>query len=337
MKRIAIEEHFYNEEYLEYLKSKKIVEMTKDENGNRVMIFGGMKMEPDALSKVADIGEGRVKQMDEDGIDMQVLSLMIPGLGIFDPPTAVALARESNDALARAIMKYPGRLAGFAALPVQEPAAAADELERAVRELSLKGALINSHVNGEFLDNQKYWVIFAKAQELDVPVYLHPVGLPSDMIKPYLAYPGLSGSMLGYAHEVGLHAMRLICSGLFVKYPNLNIILGHLGEALPFWLSRMDSRWRKEAVVNDPATAGKIKKTPGQYIKDNFFVTTSGIFWQPALSCTFQALGADKIMFAVDYPAESSREAVEFLDTAPISATDKEKIYHINAEKLLKL
>ena len=337
MKRVAIEEHFFNEECLEYLKSKKVVEMTKDENGNQIMMFYGMKMEPDALSKVTDIGEGRLRQMEEDGVDMQVLSLMNPGVGMFDVSTAKTLAKESNDALARAVMKYPERFAGFAALPVQEPEAAADELERAVKELGLKGALINSHVNGDFLDNQKYWVIFAKAQELGVPIYLHPVGPPPDMIKPYLAYPGLSGSMLGYAHEVGLHAMRLICSGLFDKYPDLNIILGHLGEALPFWLLRMDNRWRKEVVISDPVATGRIKKTPSQYIKDNFFVTTSGIFWQPALTCAYQALGADKILFAVDYPPESSKEAVEFLDAASICDTDKEKIYHINAEKLLSL
>ncbi len=142
--------------------------------------------------------------------------------------------------------------------------------------------------------------------------------------------------MLAFAHETGLHAMRLICGGVFDKYPDLKIILGHLGEALPFWMGRLDTRWVREAAASDPI-ASKIKKLPSQYIKDNFFVTISGMFWQPAFLCAYLALGADRILFAVDYPYESNKEAVQFMDTALICDSDKEKIYHLNAEKLLAL
>ncbi|MFC1901748.1 amidohydrolase family protein [Chloroflexota bacterium] len=340
MKRIAIEEHFYTEGYVEYLKSTKDLprlEITKDEKGNQVVKRGDITMDPDQFSKLVDMGEGRLRQMDEDGIDMQVLSLLNPGVAVFDASTGKTLARKTNDELASVVRKYPERFAGFAALPVQEPIAATNELERAVKELGLKGAMINSHVKGEFLDDHKYWVIFAKAEELGVPIYIHPIGPPPDMIKPYLAYPRLSGPMFGYAHEVGLHAVRLIFSGLFDKHPDLKIILGHLGEGLPFWLWRLDNRWQKEVVAPAPMANRKIRKTPSQYIRDNFYVTTSGMFWQPALSCAYEALGADRILFAADYPPESSKEAAEFIDAAPICEADKEKIYHINAERLLAL
>ena len=142
--------------------------------------------------------------------------------------------------------------------------------------------------------------------------------------------------MLGFAHDTGLHAMRLVCGGVFDKHPDLKIILGHLGEALPFWLGRMDTRWIREAAASDPISS-KIKKTPSEYIKDNYLVTTSGILWQPALICTYLSLGADRILFAVDYPLQASGETVEFVDATPISDVDKEKIYHLNAEKLLGL
>jgi 2,3-dihydroxybenzoate decarboxylase len=156
------------------------------------------------------------------------------------------------------------------------------------------------------------------------------------MIKPYLTYPELASPAWGFAAETGLHAMRLICSGLFDKHPNLKIILGHLGEALPWWLWRLDSRW---VVVGreESATAPPARKKPSEYIKENFYFTTSGMFWHPALQCCYSALGADRILFAVDHPYESSKDAVQFMDTASVCDGDKEKIYHLNAEKLFGL
>jgi len=290
---------------------------------------------PGTLSALSDMGEGRLKIMDEAGIDMVVLSLGNPGPEIFDASTGTALARKINDELHQVVIKYPKRFVGLASIAYQDPISAAAELDRAVRELGLKGAKIHSHLEGEFLDQQKYWVLFEKAAELDVPLYLHPKMPSPDMAKPYFPYSALAGPMFGFGVQTGLQALRLICSGIFDKYPSLKIILGHLGEALPFWLWRLDKPWR-DGHKPDPETA-KLKKRPSEYLRSNFFVTTSGMFWEPALVCSVMALGADKILFAVDHPFESSKRAVEFMDAAPLSDTDKERIYHTNAEKLLGL
>ena len=339
MKRIAIEEHFYTEEFVHHLRSNEglaRLETTIDEKGNKIDRLEYFVLAPGVVDSLLDLGEGRIQQMDKDGIDMQVLSLMNPGLEVFDAATGAALAKSTNDELADVIQKYPDRFSGFAALPMLEPEVAADELERSVKMLGLKGAMVKSHVRGEFLDDTKYWVIFERAEKLGVPIYLHPNVPPRDMLKPYLTYKALTGSMLGFAHETALHAMRLICSGLFDRFPRLIVILGHLGEALPFWMGRFDTRWQREGLSSDPISS-KIKRNPTEYIRDNFLVTTSGILWQPALMCTYLSLGAEKILFSVDYPLQASKETVDFIDSASICQADKEKIYHSNAEKLLSL
>jgi 5-carboxyvanillate decarboxylase len=338
MKRIAFEEHFYTQELMEHLKSRKDfnrLEITVDEKGNKVERLHYFEFYPGTIDALADMGEGRLKVMDEAGIDFAVLSLGNPGAEIFDVSTGKNLARSINNELFAVIQKYPNRFAGFATLAYQEPVSAAIELERAVKELGMKGAKIHSHLEGEFLDQQKYWVLFEAADKLGVPLYLHPKMPSPDMAKPYFPYSALAGPMFGFGVQTGLQALRLICSGLFDRYPNLKIILGHLGEALPFWLWRLDKPWR-DGHKPDPQT-NKLKKRPSEYFKDNFFVTTSGMFWEPALVCSTMALGADKILFAVDHPFESSKRAVEFMDAASITNADKEKIYHTNAEKLLSL
>jgi predicted TIM-barrel fold metal-dependent hydrolase len=284
--------------------------------------------------------EKRLKDMDEAGIDMQVLSFFFPPREGVD---ATSMAKSANDRLAKVVEKYPKRFAAFAAIPLQNPDAAANELERAVKQLGFKGTLIPSNPGGgEYLDEQKYRVIFEMAQKLDMPVYIHPGGPSPDTMKPYLAYPVLSRAMWAFGAEAGLDAMRLICSGLFDKYPGLKIILGHMGEGIPYFLWRIDNRWLKEkdgqpgAWEADPI-GGKLKKKPSQYFKDNFYVSTSGMFWHPVLQFVCLVLGADRILFAADYPPESAMEAAQFIETAPISDSDKEKICHLNAEKLLRL
>jgi 5-carboxyvanillate decarboxylase len=345
VKKIAIEEHFLTERYITYLHSRK------DFPKRDIIEQAGKKFERDWWSpakyrlinpdnpktrKIINLGKGRLKEMDEAGIDTQVLSLSFPGVEMFDAPDGTSMAKVVNDELSEVVKRYPERFAGFASVAPQDPDAAANELERAVKELGLKGTMINSHIRGEYLDEQKYWVIFERAEKLGVPIYIHPRMPSPDMIKPYLAYPGLPGALWGFAAETGLHAMRLICSGVFDKYPGLKIILGHLGEAIPFWLWRLDSRLLEEREM-DPAAYKNLKKTPSQYFKDNFYVTTSGMFWQPVLQFVCSVLGADRILFAADYPYESSREAVQFIESMPISDVDKKKICHLNAEKLLRL
>lgn len=346
MKKIAIEEHFHTEAYTQYLYSRKEWPRREmiEESGKRLVrdwwsSTNYRLMDPEKPNPLTELGEGRLRRMDEAGIDMQVLSLSFPGVELFDAADATPLAREINDELSEAVARYPSRLSGFATIAPQAPEAAAEELERAVMKLGLKGAVVNGHIRGEFLDDRKYWAIFEVAEKLDVPIYLHPKMPPPDMIQPYLTYPGLASAMLGFSAEASLHAMRLILSGVFDDYPKLKIILGHLGEAIPFWLWRIDSRWMEEKMA-DPSSAAYYKdyqKSPSQCFIENFYVSLSGMYWEPVLQFVRSVLGADKIMFATDYPYESSQQAVQFIESVALTHDDKEKICHLNAEKILRL
>ena len=342
MRRIAIEEHFYTEEYVDYLCSRRDcprIEIVEDEKHRKIERHWSEPslpprvIDPDKPSLAGmhiDVGEGRLRDMDQAGIDMAVLSLGDPGVDAFDAADGTTWARKTNEELAKIVQRHPTRFAGLAALAPLNPRGAADELKRAVVELGLKGALINSHFQGEYLDDSKYWGILETAEGLGAPIYLHPRWPSPDMLKPYLAYPGLPLAVWGFAAEAGLHAVRLILSGVFDRYPRLKIILGHLGEALPYWLWRMDNKC-------PPGLASKLKKKPSAYVKDNFLVTTSGMFSQPPFLCSYLALGADNICFAIDYPRESCEQAVRFMDSVPICDADKEKVYHLNVEKLFGL
>jgi len=253
------------------------------------------------------------------------------------PEKAKAWAMEKNNTFAKVIDKYPDRFSAFAAVALHEPEQAARELERAVTQLGLKGSLIGGRRT--FLDDLEYGVFLEAAERLGVPIYVHPSTFNLD---PYLKYPILSRSMWGFSAEAGLHAMRMILGGVFEKYPRLQIILGHMGENIPFQLWRLDNRWKNEkdgregSYSADPSVAN-MKKLPSEYFKQNFYVSTSGMFWEPALQQTVQAIGADRVLFAVDYPAESSMVAAKFIESVNLSNEDKEKICHLNAERLLKI
>ncbi len=356
MKKIAIEEHCFTQYYVDYMQSRKHYPKMESvvENSQKTWRWWDSAKEyhlflPELIiNKLSDLGEGRLKDMDEAGIDIQVLSVNA-NINQIDTKESTTLTKKVNDVISAAVKKHPDRFSAFAALALKAPEAAADELERAVRQLGFKGAMVLSHVEGEFIDAKKYWPIFERAARLGVPIYIHPIHSPPDRLKMFSGYPQLTGSMWGFAIEAGLTAIRLICSGIFDKYPGLKIILGHLGEALPFWMARIDDRVQTSADTNmvsnlemkegadiTPLTK-RLKKLPSQYFKDNFFVTMSGMMWQPALICTQLALGTDRILFASDYPFEQIREAVEFMEAAEISDSDKEKIFHLNAERLLGL
>lgn len=315
-KIVAVEEHVTTEKTLAAAASK---------------IASGKKFDlpipttPSAHARTI-FSEKRLTDMDSAGIDMQVLS-PLPFHEGFDAVEGLSMSRITNDEISGIIRKYPERFAGLAGLAAQDPEGAAGELERAVTELGLKGGIVYSHIKGEYLDDQKFWVIFETAEKLGVPIYLHPKEPSPQMIKPYQAYPGLDGAMWGYAAEAGLHAMRLICSGVFDRYPNLKIILGHLGESLPYWLWRMDQH-----AVDMPAT-----RKPGFYVKNNFYVSTSGMFWPPAIQFACTALGVDRVLFAVDYPSESNIEAVGAINALSVSRPEKERIFYRNAETLFRL
>jgi predicted TIM-barrel fold metal-dependent hydrolase len=286
---------------------------------------------PSRVPNLGEIGEIRLRAMDEAGIDLQVISLNKPGVQLIeDPQTAAELARASNDLLAQSIAKYPTRFAGLAAVPTAAPKAAARELDRAVRELGLKGALINGHTRGRFLDDQFFWPIFEAAEGLEVPVYLHPGNPHPDVFAAYFKdYPALGFAAWGYAIDTGTHVFRLILSGVFDRFPKLKLIIGHMGELIPFALWRAGDRLTQ--------AHPHLKRTVRDYVLNNIAMTTSGVFSTPELLCTAAVVGYDNILFAVDYPYESNLKAAEWLKGLAIDESDRQKIASGNAERILKL
>ena len=284
------------------------------------------------MQKLADLGDIRIADMDATGIDMQLLLLGAPGVQIFEAGEATALAGAANDAAAAAVSAHPKRLTALAAVAPQAPDDAAKELERAVHALGMKGALINSHTHGEYLDDPKFSPIFEAAEALDVPIYIHPREPSPQMVQPYLAY-GLTGPIWGFNAETGLHAVRLILGGVFDRFPKLRIVLGHLGEGVPFFLDRMDIRYRVEQSPERP----KLARKPSEYFKDHFVVTTSGMNWWPAVEMCQRVLGEDKVLFAVDYPFEDGAGAVAAADAMPMSDATFAAFYHANAERVFRI
>ena len=324
MKVIAIEEHFITPLYREKVGA--------NEFRNFYLKSRGEQLGHDIVEQNSDLGAGRLAHMDAAGVDVQVLSFGSPGPQAFGAEVAIPMARDANDRLYQAIKKHPGRFAGFAALPTADPEAAAQELERCVSKLGFKGAMIHGHTRGSFLDERKYWTIFERAQALGVPIYLHPTLPHPEAVKAYFeGYEELARAGWGFAVDTSCHFLRVVFAGVFDAYPRLRIILGHLGEGLPFAMHRLnDHTWRS-------AARRGLKKTPLQYIRENLLVTTSGNWYEPAFLCTLLALGADSILFAIDWPYEANKTGIEFLRKLSISDSDKEKIAHGNAERLLGL
>ena len=262
---------------------------------------------------------------------MQVLSHCKPGVQeMTDVQRAIALARTANDYLAEAVAAHPDRFAGMATLATPAPGDAARELERTVRQYGFKGAMINGHTRGAYLDEQRFWPIFEAAEALDVPVYLHPSNPhPAVLDAYYKDYPVLGYAPWGYAVETGTHVLRLILSGVFDRFPRLQMIIGHMGEFLPFGLWRADGRLTR--------AYPHLKKSVRSYFLDHFHITTSGVFSTPELVCTASVVGYDNMLFSVDYPFESNAVAVSWFDSLPIADSDRAKLAHLNAERLLKL
>jgi 2,3-dihydroxybenzoate decarboxylase len=281
--------------------------------------------------KLVDFTEYRLPDMDRNGVDMQVLSLTSPGIQVQpDPGIAVADARMANDFLAGIVKEHPRRFAGLAAVPLQDPPRAAAELRRAVGA-GLRGALVNDHTLGHYLDEPQYAGFWETLQDLAVPLYIHPSAVPADSWKVTAGYPGLETAMWSWAPRTGGHAMRLILGGVFDRYPDARVILGHMGEFLPFQLSRIDSRYRVLDVEHP------LDKLPSEYVRTNIAITTTGVFSHAALIAAIQAVGVDNVMFSIDYPFESTEAAVQFIRTAPLAPADQERVAHLNAERILRL
>ena len=326
MKIIAIEEHFSTPMYRQH------VGPTATDYRKFFLQSRSAQVGHDIPTQLFDLGEERLRYMDAAGVDVQVLSFGAPGPQGFPREIAIPMARDANDRLFEAVQRHPDRFAGFAALPTADPDAAAAELERAVKELNFKGAMIHGHQQGQFLDARKYWAIFERAAALGVPIYLHPTVPHPAVAEAYFGeYEELQGSPWGFAIDTSCHFLRLIFSGLFDAYPKLMIILGHLGEGLPFAMHRLHDHSYQAAARR------VLKKTPLQYLKENLVVTTSGNWYEPAFVCTLLALGADQILWAVDWPYEANTVAMDFFNKLSLNDIDKEKIAHLNAERLLRL
>ncbi|MGB9371956.1 MAG: amidohydrolase family protein [Halobacteriota archaeon] len=288
------------------------------------------------IDKLCDLDDRRIADMDAARIDVQVLSLTSPGVEQLEAAEAVALARETNDRLADAVQRHPSRLAGFAALPTAAPDTAADELERTVREYGFKGACINGHVRGRYLDDPFFWPILERAETLQVPLNLHPTLPPQPVIAA--SYAGnfapeatrlLAMAAWGWHIETAIHVLRLILGGAFDRYPGLQLVIGHFGETLPFMLPRLDRSL--------PPQVTKLERPIGAYLRENVHYTFSGFNYTATFLDLLLEVGVDRIMFSADYPYSSMVEARTFLDQLPVSPADKERIAHGNAERLLRL
>jgi predicted TIM-barrel fold metal-dependent hydrolase len=286
-------------------------------------------------SQLCDLDSGRIADMDAAGIDVQVLSIA-PGIEQLDGATAADLAFDANYRLAEAVRKHPKRFAGFAALPTAVPDIAAKELERAVRDYGFRGAAINGHTRGRYLDDAFFRPILERAEALRVPIYLHPTAPPQPVIDTYYAgnYPpevvfSLATGAYGWHVETAIHVLRIIVGGVFDRYPDLQLVIGHLGETLSFMLPRLDLRL--------PPELTKLKRRIGDYLRENVHYTISGFNFTPAFLDLLLEVGAERIMFSADYPYSSMVQARTFLDQLPVSPADKERIAHGNAERLLRL
>jgi predicted TIM-barrel fold metal-dependent hydrolase len=274
--------------------------------------------------------DGRVAEMERLGVDMQVLGLTSPGVQMFRTEFAVAMAARANDRLAEVVAANPRRFAGLATFAPQDPRAAAREMERAIRTLHLSGFIINSHTDGGYLDQERFWPILEAANDLGAPIYLHP-RCPSDgMAGPFRDHR-IQSAIWGFAIETGTHAMRLIVSGVFDRFPRLQFILGHMGENLPFHLWRSDHWFERRAGVYAS------KRKPSEVMRNHFTITNSGVEHAPALRYAIDVLGRDRVMWAIDCPYEEMAPAVQFLNAANLNDDERRAFFHGNAERTFAL
>lgn len=327
MRIVAVEEHFAFADLLARIESKELRKNGWPSHGSE--IFSALN--PDALT---NIGQQRIDAMDEAGITVQVLSVPAPGAEIMPGAEGIEVATEYNNRLRLLTSSQPDRFAAFAHLPMLCPDAAADELERAVKECGLRGALINGTIGGKFLDSPEFIPLLAMAERLKVPLYIHP-GLPPDSVRGAY-YDGLPGhasfalaiSGWGWHAETAVHILRLALSGTLDRFPELKLLIGHMGEGLPAMMSRIERVFSRHSDAH-------LERNAARAIMDQVWVSTSGYSDMPSFLGALMTFGADRLMFSVDYPFGSNQTAVNFLDKLPVSSADRRKIAHGNADALL--
>ena len=321
--KVALEEHFAIQETLTGSKN----------------FFTKVGSFPSTLKeKLKDVNQYRLETMDKTGIEVSVISLNSPAVQmILSKEKAIETAMIANDVLAEGCAKNPKRFAGFAALPMQDPCAAAEELHRCVKDFGFVGALVNGYSqlddedNSLYYDLPQYWDFWGEVEKLGVPFYIHPRAPLFSQRKAYEGHPWLTAAAWGFSVETGTHALRLMGSGLFDKYPGINIILGHLGELLPINI------WRTEHRILAIPRGCPAKRPFSEYLTNNFYVTTSGNFRLSPLLAAMMEMGSDRVLFATDYPFETMSEAADWFDNVQISETDRNKIGRLNAAGLFKL
>jgi 2,3-dihydroxybenzoate decarboxylase len=301
--------------------------VTLEEHFSHPQLLAGIA--PSLGEALLDLGDRRLREMDAAEIDLQVLGHFPSGPQNLPPERAIPLARETNDLIQATIEAHPNRFAGFASLPMTAPEEAVVELRRTVRDFGFKGAMLHGRAAGIPLDDRRFWDVFAQAEALDVPIYLHPDASPPAVVDAYYAgFPALLGPGWAYTVETATQALRLMLCGLFDAHPKLKIILGHLGESLPFSIVRCAENINRRIALKRPLQ---------DYFHENFWLTTAANFSQPALACCLMEMGADRILFSVDWPFASNTAGRQFIDAAPLSVHDRAKILSRNAIALLRL
>jgi 5-carboxyvanillate decarboxylase len=337
-RRIATEEAFAPPELLELYRR-----LLHDGGGDKGFqslwgfYLGSTAERPRAVvRRLADLGAERIADMDAAGIDHQVLALTSPGTNVLDPATARSMATLANDMAAQAVRDHPDRFTALAAAALQDPDAAVAELERAVTRLGMCGLIANSHVQGSYLDDQRFWPVLEAAERLDVPVYLHP-NTPNDRMVEPLFEAGLDGAIFGFGVETGMHLLRIIFSGVFDRFPRLRLVVGHLGEALPFWLPRIDHFHAAQVTSGRYPAVKALELRPSDYLRRNVWYTTSGMAWQPGIMFVRDVVGPDRVLYAMDYPYQYVPDEVRVQDELPLDAVAMREFYEGIATRLFHL
>lgn len=288
------------------------------------------------VERLQDASDLRLRDMDKAGIDHQILGITAPGTQVLDAKEGAYVAQQTNDALAEACALHPTRFSALAAVSFEQDDAGACELERAVTQLELKGVMANSHIRGQYLDDPKFMPLLEKCVELNVPLYLHPSTPPNEMIKP-MREAGLDGAVFGFGVETGFHLLRIITSGLFDKLPELRVVVGHLGEALPFWLDRIDHMHAKQVAAKRYDSMKPLKRKPSEYFRTNIWITTSGMPTTKPIMFVRDVVGADRVMYAMDYPYQYELEEVVEQDNLPMSLAEKRDFFENTARRVFNL